>query len=353
MYKRVLYLYHLPADHLAWKEYHTPSSTATSTPSLTLAVCYYSSLYTGESTWQPPPHYTPFTPADYNIQPTLDWFPALTTLAASLQLSIRFHDDSVTLTDSYYQQLITAHSPSLPSLLYTLPLLSSVLLTYPPSFYRRLPLHCVVLCERLRYKGVEWRCVPVLTAGRMYLSCERVDAVYLQSTLHHELFHFIDHSMQPSTSVTPTTALRNHVAQPDPNWCALNVQAFVYGNGGMKVRDATASSIASSPCVGLLNAYAASAVEEDKAEVWAALMRDERAVSGGMDEIVRQKAELLRARVDRWSEGSLGEQWWNGVASRAFSHDARQRRSANGRGHVAQRARKHPQARRGSRATPV
>jgi len=231
--------------------------------------------------------------------------------------------------DSYYQRLITAQSPSLPNLLYVLPLLSAVLSTYPPSFYRRLPLHSVVLCERLHYKGAEWRCVPVLTAGRLYLSCERVDAVYLQSTLHHELFHFIDHSTLPTQPATPiTAALRNHVAIPDPTWAALNVPSFKYGNGGLAVRDASASAVASSPCVGLLNAYAASAVEEDKAEVWAALMRDAAAVSGGgVDEIVRRKAALLQSRVERWSEGSMGAQWWSGVDLRAFSHEARRRRS--------------------------
>ena len=323
VYERALFLYHLPADRSGWKEYRTSPATTTSAPSATPSV-YYSSLHTAETTWSPPLHYTPLTPADYNIHPTLDWFPSLTALAASLQLSIRFHDSSVALSDSYYQQLITAGSPSLPNLLYLLPLLSSVLSTYPASFYRRLPLHSVVVCERLRYKGAEWRCVPVLTAGRLYVSCERVDAVYLQSTLHHELFHFIDHSMQPPTPTTQP-ALRNHIARPDPEWCALNVPSFVYGDGGLAVRDASASSAASSPCVGLVNAYAASAVEEDKAEVWAALMRDETAVRSGADVIVRQKAALLRARVERWSEGSLGAQWWSDVSQRAFSHGARQR----------------------------
>ena len=348
VYERALYLCHLPAEHLAWKEYQTSStsSTATSTPSV-----YYSSLHTAETTWTPPPTYTPLTPADYHLQPTLDWFPHLSALAASLDLSIRFHDDTVALTDSYYQQLITAQSPSLPNLLYTLPLLSFVLSTYPSSFYRRLPLHSVVLCERLRYKGVEWRCVPVLTAGRMYISCERVDAVYLQSTLHHELFHFIDHSLQPTAPPT-ASPLRNHIAHPDPEWCALNVPSFVYGSGGMAVRDASASSVASSPCVGLLNAYAASAVEEDRAEVWGALMRDVTAVcSGAADEIVRQKAALLRGRVERWSGGSLGKRWWDGVALRAFSHEARQRRSAKRGGPSRHRTSRHIEEGRQGRGT--
>ena len=249
--------------------------------------------------------------------------------------------------DSYYQQLITARSPTLPHVLYTLPLLLSVLTTYPIELYDRLGMDSVILCEQLRYKGVEWRCVPVLTAGRMYVSCERVDAVYLQSTLHHELFHFIDHSIQTTATATATTAatpslqqqqpsspLRNHIALPDPEWCALNVPSFVYGNGGMAVRDASASSTASSPGVGLLNAYAASAVEEDKAEVWAAMMRNHDMVGvsdgggGKVDEIVREKAALLRARVERWSEGSLGPQWWS-VAKRAFSHEARLRQSVS------------------------
>ena len=347
VYQRALHLYHLSPDRLAWTQYRAPSATATAastaTPTDSSAAVYYCSLHTAETTWQPPPHYTPLTAADYHIQPTIDWFPTLIALAASLQLSISFHNDSTPLTDSYYQQLITAASPSLPSLLYVLPLLSSVLASYPSSFYRLLALECVVVCERLHYKGVEWRCVPVLTAGRLYVSCERVDAVYLQSTLHHELFHFIDHSILTIQAASPTTTatasrLRNHVARPDPEWCALNVPTFMYGGGGMAVRDATASSAVSSPCAGLLNAYAASAVEEDKAEVWAALMRDEAAVSGGGDEIVRRKAALLRGRVERWSEGSLGVQWWRGVSARAFSHEARQRKGVNEARHSPRRA---------------
>ena len=328
VYRRTLHLYHLPAEHLAWKAYETTPASAASTPSLNPSV-YYSSLHTGQTTWQPPAHYTPLTPADYNIQPALEWFPGLTQLAASLHLSVRFHDDTTPLLDSYYQRLVEARSPSLPHLLYTLPLLTSVLSSYPASFYRRLPLSCVVLCERLHYKGAPWRCVPVLTAGRMYVSVERCDAVYLQSTLHHELFHFVDHSLQQCAPPQHTpllashSALRNHIATPDPQWCALNVPSFEYGGGGLAVRDAGASSAASSPCAGLLNAYAASAAEEDRAEVWAALMRDEAAVSGGADDIVRRKAALLRARVEAWSAGSLGQHWWSEVRRRAFSHEAR------------------------------
>ena len=323
VYNRALYLYQLPVDHLVWKVYQTSPTAAIADPIHTV---FYCSLHTAETIWQRPAHYTALTAADYRILPLIEWFPSLNELATSLHFTVRFHDDREPLVDSYYQRLITAASPSLPNLLYVLPLLSSVLSTYPASFYRRLPLHCVVLCERLRYKGVEWRCLPVLAAGRLYLSCERVDAVYLQSTLHHELFHFIDHSMQPTspTDLAAPTPLRNHLARPDSEWCALNVPSFVYGDGGMSVREASASMAVSSPSVGLLNAYAASAVEEDKAEVWAALMRDERAVSCESDEIVRQKAALLRCRVDSWSEGKLGVEWWSTVAKRSFSRPARQ-----------------------------
>jgi hypothetical protein len=62
-----------------------------------------------------------------------------------------------------------------------------------------------------------------------------------------------------------------------------------------------------------LNGYSQSAVEEDKAEIYAALMRAPAALlddSGTTDLVIRAKAREIKRRME-WSCGDINEEFWN------------------------------------------
>ena len=151
-----------------------------------------------------------------------------------------------------------------------------------------------------------------------------VERVFLLSTLHHELFHFIDHSLhtqqggvaaQPSPDTAPTT----FCAVPDPVWATLNPPSFRYGSSGRAATSRYPTLTYSGEVPGLhlargfVNRYAQVAMEEDRAEVWAALMRDRLSVVDAMDEGIRRKGREMERRMAEWSEGEIDDRWWRRV----------------------------------------
>src|SRR6185436_20065895 len=80
---------------------------------------------------------------------------------------------------------------------------------------------------------------------------------YVRWTLHHEFFHFIDE----------TSILRERNTEA---WKALNSRGFEY-TGSMSYHLETLEH----PSPGLITRYAEKSVEEDRAELFAALMTDE------------------------------------------------------------------------------
>jgi hypothetical protein len=81
---------------------------------------------------------------------------------------------------------------------------------------------------------------------------------YLERLLHHEVFHFAD-------------LADDDTVVADPAWAALNPPDFRYGRGGRSMREPDAGALDAAP-IGFPSRYATSALEEDKAEVFALLM---------------------------------------------------------------------------------
>ena len=334
VYQRALYLYHCPLSSLSW-QYHTHADGASS----------WISLLTSQYSAVQPPSCVPLSPADYLLRPSLDWFPALLARCSSLHITIHLPPSPVTahLPNPYFPTSIHASSPSLPSLLCFLPHLISALSIYPPSLFERMGLQELWLCDNLTRNDTSvW--VPVFEHRRLYVDCMRRDAVDLLSVIHHELFHFMEYSAIHSPSAPPLSApLTRQLDFPDPTWSALNPPHFQYGTGGV---DARGAAMAVSGAYNgqrlkgpFVNRYSQSGMEEDRAEIYAALVRDRESVTHAIHRGIRAKGEEIQRRLAEWSDGLLDEQWWHRTqkagGGACFSHTRHARtvwgRLTNGR----------------------
>lgn len=170
---------------------------------------------------------------------------------------------------------------------------------YPRSFLTRSGLRRVAFCENLRENR---RVIPSLPNYRHTLLLDAgATGGYLRRLLHHEVFHFADLADDGEVLA-------------DPTWARLNPAGFEYGRGGREVRQPTASAL-TDRLPGFLTYYATSALEEDKAEVFAFLMARPAAVRQ------RRAADpVLAAKVDRLERlagdlsPEMNRQFWARIA---------------------------------------
>jgi hypothetical protein len=87
------------------------------------------------------------------------------------------------------------------------------------------------------------------------------DEVYQRHVIHHEFYHMIEEQ------------LNGDAYYKDPAWAAFNTEGFNYGKGGKFERGENAFPF-THPQTGFINIYSMSALEEDKAEIYAALFTD-------------------------------------------------------------------------------
>ncbi len=169
--------------------------------------------------------------------------------------------------------------------------LSRELLRYPTGFLRKARLRRVLFCE-----GLEENEKPIPSLPN-YQSTLIVDVdgsdTFLARLVHHEVFHFVDFA-------------DDGVVVRDPSWERLNRADFRYEGGGRVVRDPEATQPVGPE--GFVTRYATSALEEDKAEIFAWLMNDKALVAGkcASDPVLRAKVDHLDALVQRFFPAPSG-----------------------------------------------
>jgi hypothetical protein len=174
---------------------------------------------------------------------------------------------------------------------------------YPPDLVRRAQLRRVVLCREPSFAGQRRNAIPDFEHDVLYLDVSRgaYSKPYLRKVIHHEFFHIIDYRDDGSV-------------YRDDRWAALNPAGFRYGNGGRAAQDRRETSVLTTRYPGFLNHYATTAVEEDKAEVFANLLVDPAYV-----EDRAKKDRVLRAKVERMKEllaqfcPAVNETFWEKV----------------------------------------
>lgn len=169
---------------------------------------------------------------------------------------------------------------------------------YPRAFLARSGLRAVAVVKDLAYAGQQRSAVPDPYKGVLYLdaTCAAHDAQYERHVIHHEYFHFI----QGARYGTPYRI--------DPTWQSFNPPGFRYGKGGATTRDARVTPL-THPAPGFINLYAQSALEEDMAEVFAALrVPAERKLIerwAREDEVLGKKIAYLEAFFDEYGRGDV------------------------------------------------
>ncbi len=170
-------------------------------------------------------------------------------------------------------------------------LLASELRRYPRDFFLMSRLRRVLLVGGLKQAGVRIPSLPNFNQALVLDVDSNPD--FLRRLVHHEIFHFIDYA-------------EDNQLKRDPNWERLNGPFFVYGAGGIFMRE-PGSARWTEALPGFLTEYSTSALEEDKAEVFSFMMIAPEAVleRSQVDPVLARKVDWIRARVARFSP-SLG-----------------------------------------------
>jgi hypothetical protein len=174
-------------------------------------------------------------------------------------------------------------------------ILTEELSRYPSGFLGQSGISRMILCSKLRENE---RAIPSLPNYQHSLILDvEAPADFLRRVLHHEVFHFADYA-------------DDEQVQRDPAWESINAHFFTYGPGGRFVRDPATSDANSAP-VGFVTPYAASALEEDKAETFAFMM-----VAPGLvrercqsDRVLAEKVRAIRRQLSAFSPDIDGAFW--------------------------------------------
>lgn len=172
---------------------------------------------------------------------------------------------------------------------------------YPADLMKKAKVKRIVFCEGLRV-GEQFRAAcPAFDLDTMYYdpAAGSGSRQYQRSVVHHEFFHMIDQRMK--------------LLYIDPEWTALNGEGFKYGNGGANMRNGNAGAL-TKDIPGFLTPYGTSGVEEDKAELFAKVIVEDKFVAERLaeDKVLMAKLELLKKRLAEFLP-SMGEEFWDGV----------------------------------------
>jgi hypothetical protein len=130
---------------------------------------------------------------------------------------------------------------------------------YPASWIQNSGLKKIVLVKELAVQGQRRAATPDIGGYAMYYD-PTYSGDYAREVLHHEFDHLIHFKYF------------NGYATSDPTWLSYNPPGFSYGNGGASCYTPGNCLTGEHPVPGFVTGYGTSAVEEDKAELYAYLM---------------------------------------------------------------------------------
>lgn len=171
---------------------------------------------------------------------------------------------------------------------------------YPREVIERTRLKRIVFCKDLSFAKQLRTAVPDFEHDTLYLDVARgrEDDGYVRKVIHHEFFHIID--------------LRDDgKLYEDERWSKLNPPDFKYGKGGAALQNDPTVTTTGRDAPGFLNRYAASGVEEDKAEVFAHMMVEPKAMAdrAKMDKYMRAKMERMKELLADFTPKADGAFW--------------------------------------------
>jgi len=133
---------------------------------------------------------------------------------------------------------------------------------YPDSLFQAARLENAVIIKKLYIQGQKRSGLPDYYRNTLYLdfTSGTYNKTYQRHTIHHEFYHILEQKVNGSAY------------WKDPAWARLNDSSFSYGNGGASAQSNSNAYTFVHPQPGFVNEYSMSGLEEDKAEVFAALL---------------------------------------------------------------------------------
>jgi hypothetical protein len=254
---------------------------------------YYYNTVTLETSWKKPPG---FDNVDISLATSaVQDAPYMFYKWASINIELFIHTNT-TISDPNYRNNITGNNPTLHDVQFYCDNVLYNLFIYPTSLLQQIKLTKIVLVSNLALTGQKRRAIPNYYSGILYLDCTTQSTAYLISVMQHELFHMIDHAMCNGKDLND-----------DPDWNSLNVSSFTYGNGGAYNRNNVMWTTAS--VQGFLNHYSITAIEEDKAEIFAALVMHPRGILHHNDQIIQNKGKEIQRRLAVFCS-EMNHEWW-------------------------------------------
>lgn len=132
---------------------------------------------------------------------------------------------------------------------------------YPVSFHKATNLKSVVFVKSLGINGQLRAAIPDCYKEILLFDFKRGDynKTYQKHVIHHEYYHMTEEEFN------------NDAYWKDPQWNNLNITGIKYGSGGSSVQNNSNVYSYTHPEKGFVNLYSMSAIEEDKAEMFATL----------------------------------------------------------------------------------
>lgn len=177
-------------------------------------------------------------------------------------------------------------------------LLASELTLYPPHFLST-AVEEIVLCGDLALGDAERGGIPDYLSRTLYINVGygAYHRKYQRRAFHHELFHLVDHLDDGSYS--------------DVRWKDLNPAEVRYGAGGEAFHRTHDYAPMYAKLSGFFSEYAATGIEEDKAEVFATMMVDPRLVERRAEEdpVIWGKVAMMKELLLGFS-GEMDAKFW-------------------------------------------
>ncbi len=126
---------------------------------------------------------------------------------------------------------------------------------------------------------------------------------YQQHVVHHEFYHMLEEE------------INGNARWKDPEWNSLNIENNIYGKGGKYYRGTT-QSIINHPKTGVISLYSLSALEEDKAEIYASLFTKSDSIKLNQwvkeDKVLNNKVEYMKSFL-KGVDPSFTTNYWNEI----------------------------------------
>jgi hypothetical protein len=166
---------------------------------------------------------------------------------------------------------------------------------YPKTFIEKSKVRSVVFINSLEFSTSQYSqyraaCPEYNKTLSMYYCTKERSITYIRTVIHHEFFHYVDWT--------------DDLTFEDKEWRTFNRKDFQYGNGGQYER----VWIPLSPdCLGFINHYSTTGIEEDKAEIYQNFIFHPENALNHPDEIIRTKTNYLKKWLCNYDFKGMGK----------------------------------------------